>query len=739
MKKDFHVSGAGNLPVEYVYNKFISDENSRLYDWETWEGANGKILYVSPSCEMISGYTDDEFIKDRALLSKIILDEDKYIWEKHREDIHVSRGSHIEHFRIRNKNGNIVWIEHTCSPVMASGLFLGYKANNRDITQIKQSEEKYRLLFENSVETIMVIQNNEIKISNPIAETLTGYSAEELLKIKFFDLVYKEDLEFAYDIYEKRLHGEMDGQRIQLRIVRKSGEIRWVEAYGIKYMWNNKDATLNFAIDITDRKKAEDALKASEEKYRFLTEYASDVIWVHNISKDVLSYVSPAIYQLRGYNVEEVMQQTLEEVLTPQSLKIVKESVEVNIKEFIKNPDNPKCYIDEIQQPCKNGQNVWVEVSTKYRYNSQGDIEIIGVSRNIDERKKIDAQIRYLSYYDQLTGLYNRRFYEEELEKINKEENLPITLVMADVNGLKLTNDAFGHAIGDKLLKQVSDILKQEADEKGIVARTGGDEFVILLPKTTLKQGEELVDRIRKRVNETKMDEVILSVSFGCATKINIDEDMENIFTEAENFMYRKKLLESKSMKSETIKLITKSLYEKDFREEDHCQRVSSICKNIGFAMGLSADEINDLGILGLLHDIGKICVNEKTLNKKGKLSAVDWTAIKRHPEIGYQILRSVNEFSHIAEYVLCHHERPDGKGYPRGLRDHQIPLQAKILSVAEAYDCMININGYKKNTSKQEAVKELLKNAGTQFDEEVVRVLVDVVLCSSCGYKNIN
>lgn len=728
MKKDFHASAAANLPIEYAYNRFISDENSRLYDWETWEGANGKILYVSPSCEKISGYMADEFVKDRALLSKIIVDEDKYIWEKHREDIRVNRGSHIEHFRIKNKNGNIVWIEHTCSPVIASGIFLGYKGNNRDITQLKQSEEKYRLLFENSLETIMVIQDKKIKISNPIAEILTGYSREELLEMSFLDLVYEDDLDFTYKIYERGLHEHKNGEKIQLRIVRKNGEVRWIESYGIQYMWNDKIATLSFSIDITERKKVEDELKASEEKYRFITEYVSDVIWVYNVSKYKISYMSPAVYQLRGYTVEEAINQKIEDMLTPQSLKIIKDSIEENTKEFIENPENPKCYIDEIQQPCKNGQNVWVEVSTKYRYNADGDIEIVGISRNIDERKKIDAQIRYLSYYDQLTGLYNRRFYEEELERINTEENLPITLVMADVNGLKLTNDAFGHAVGDKLLKQVSEILKKEADEEGIVARTGGDEFVILLPKATLKQGEALVDKIRKSVNETKMDEVILSISFGFATKTNISEDMENIFTEAENFMYRKKLLESKSMKSETIKLITKSLYEKDFREEDHCQRVSNICKNIGLAMGLPTDEINDLGILGLLHDIGKICVNEKTLNKKGRLSNVDWVAIKRHPEIGYQILRSVNEFAHIAEYVLCHHERPDGNGYPRGLKDHQIPLHAKILSVAEAYDCMININGYKKNITKKGAIKELLRNAGTQFDEEVVKVMVKML-----------
>lgn len=729
MTQDFYKTVIEKLPIEYVYHKFICDENNRPYDWETWEGSNGKFIYVSPSCEKISGYTTEEFNNDVNLLEKIILDEDKFIWKNHRCEIDVNRGYHSEQFRIKNKNGRVVWIEHTCSPVLtAAGLFLGYKSNNRDITSLKESEEKYRLLFENSVETIVVIQDKKIKINNPICQILTGYSSEDLLEKPFDEIIYEEDLETANKFHEKRLLGQIKNQKNKFRIVRKNGEIRWVESEGIQFMWNNKLATLNFVIDITESKKAEDALKASEEKYRFLTEYASDVIWVQNISKDKLSYISPSIYQLRGFTVEEAMTQTMEETLTPKSLKIVKDGIKVEVEEFIKNPGNPKTYIQQVQQPCKNGQTVWVEVSTKYRYNPEGDIEIIGVSRNIDERKKTEDKIRYLSYYDQLTGLYNRRFYEEELSRINSEENLPITLVMADVNGLKLTNDAFGHVVGDKLLKQISELLKQECHEKGIVARTGGDEFVMLLPRTSINEGEEVVNRIKERIDNTEMDEVILSISFGWATKTTINEDMENIFAEAENFMYRRKLLESKSMKSKTIKLITKSLYEKDFREEEHCERVSNICKNIGLTMGLTTNEVNDLGLLGLLHDIGKICVSGNTLNKKGKLTSLDWKAIKRHPEIGYQILRSVNEFSHISEFVLCHHERIDGKGYPRGLKGNQIPLPSRILSVAEAYDTMINGNGYKKTASKQEAIKELLKNMGTQFDEEVAKVMVEMI-----------
>jgi HD-GYP domain-containing protein (c-di-GMP phosphodiesterase class II) len=240
------------------------------------------------------------------------------------------------------------------------------------------------------------------------------------------------------------------------------------------------------------------------------------------------------------------------------------------------------------------------------------------------------------------------------------------------------------------------------------------------------------VYRIIYNKNDVPYDYEFIEINsaFGWATKDDINQDINNIFVQAEDNMYRKKLFESRSMKSKTIKLITKSLYEKNARAQQHCERVSTLCKDVGTALGLSSDMVCELGLLGLLHDIGTIGIHEKILNKPDKLDEFEWVEIRQHPEIGYQILRSVNEFAHVAEFVLAHHERLDGKGYPRNLKDFQIPLQSKILSVADAYDAMTNDFPYKIALTKSEAIKELKVNSDTQFDAEIARVFVEKVLC---------
>ncbi|SHH78509.1 PAS domain S-box protein [Clostridium grantii] len=594
---------------------------------------------------------------------------------------------------------------------------------------LRKSEKKYRLLFENAVEGIIVIQGMKIQICNPMIEEITGFSKEELMSIDFLDFVYDDDKENVKIIHEERLKGEKYKTWQPSRIVRKDKEVRWIETNGIQINWDGKKAILNFIIDVTERKRIEDELRISEEKYRLLTEYASDVIWVLNTNRNKFTYISPSIFYLRGYTPEEAMEENLEQALTKESYDVMTNVIERGINCFIKEPDKYYSYTNEIQQPCKNGDIIWVEVSSKYRYNHMGEIEVVGVSRNIEERKKSENQVIYLSYHDQLTGLFNRRFYEEELKLLDNKRNLPITLVMADVNGLKLTNDAFGHLIGDEVLIRFGKILANETRGNDIVARTGGDEFVLLLPNTNSDEAKIIIKRIKAAIDKEKIEKTILSVSFGWETKNSIDEDFEKIYTKAEDNMYRKKLLESRSMKNETIKLITRSLYEKNSKEQEHCERVSELCKAIGEAIGLSSELIDELGLMGLLHDIGKVAINAEVLNKPEKLNKIERAEIKRHPEIGYQILRSVSELAHIADYVLSHHEKPDGNGYPRKLIDKQIPLQAKILSIAEAYDTMINEYPYKAGLSIEDAVKEIKLNSNKQFDSYIAKVFVEKVL----------
>ncbi len=182
-------------------------------------------------------------------------------------------------------------------------------------------------------------------------------------------------------------------------------------------------------------------------------------------------------------------------------------------------------------------------------------------------------------------------------------------------------------------------------------------------------------------------------------------------------------------MRYKTIEVIIKTLYEKNEREEEHSIRVGELCAQMALALDLNTININELRTVGLMHDIGKIAIDDKILDKAGPLSGSEWLEIKRHPEIGYRILSSLNEYASIAKYVLAHHERWDGKGYPKGLKGEDIPWQSRIIAVADAYDAMTSHRPYRKALSKETAISIIKRNAGTYFDPKIAKILVEKVL----------
>jgi len=300
---------------------------------------------------------------------------------------------------------------------------------------------------------------------------------------------------------------------------------------------------------------------------------------------------------------------------------------------------------------------------------------------------------------------------------------------MADINGLKLMNDSFGHTAGDIYIQKVAEVLREGFREKDIISRLGGDEFIILSPNTDIVEIKELIGRINERTKHEAVNKITLSVSFGYSVKYREEESILEVLRKAEDYMYKKKLLVSTGIRGKTIYTVMAALHEKNPREEQHSFRVSELCEKMGTALGLQEDEVKELKTVGLLHDIGKVAIEEGILNKNGKLVEQEWAEIKKHPEIGYRILSSVNELSEMADYVLAHHERWDGNGYPKGLKGNEIPVQSRIIAIADAYDAMISERSYRQALPKEYAISELIKGAGTQFCREYVHVFIDKVV----------
>ena len=266
--------------------------------------------------------------------------------------------------------------------------------------------------------------------------------------------------------------------------------------------------------------------------------------------------------------------------------------------------------------------------------------------------------IRFLSYHDPLTGLYNRRYIEEAISRMHSAEDLPISVIVGDVNGLKLTNDVFGHKAGDSLLKHAAEILKRNCREGGLVARWGGDEFVVIMPRTDIAAAEKIVDQIKTSCGTSDEKGLRLSLSMGCASKEDPETDLQCVLQEAEERMYHQKLLEGKSYRNAIINTLLATLYEKSIETETHTARLGYFCKKVGKRLQLSSKEMDELALLAILHDIGKVGISQTILQKPEKLAFSEWEEMKRHPEIGYRIAQATPELAVTAEYILSPHER---------------------------------------------------------------------------------
>lgn len=341
------------------------------------------------------------------------------------------------------------------------------------------------------------------------------------------------------------------------------------------------------------------------------------------------------------------------------------------------------------------------------------------------ELEKMNEQNLYASLHDSLTGLYNRCLFEREMERLNRRRS-PFGILICDVDGLKLLNDTLGHTFGDEILKAAAMILRSLYGEGHIVARIGGDEFAVLFQSSLSPE----LSRIYNEVGEYNQmnPSVPLSVSVGFAGSESAFESTAALFREADNNMYRVKLRNRKSVCEKLVKTMLRALEKRRIVTPEQSARMEKLFTAFALRAGVPQKDLPLLRLFARYYDIGKVGVPNAILFKRGSISQRERTEAERHSEIGSRIAHFSATLDPVADWILKHHEWWNGEGYPFGLKGEEIPIECRLMAIADAYNAMTDDRPYRRAMGREEALGELRRCAGIQFDPALVAIFAEMV-----------
>lgn len=629
------------------------------------------------------------------------------------------------------RKGERIW--HTVlTPIIQDGTVKYILGSRKDITLQKKAEgekeqlfQRLQTMFSGHMAVMLLIEpvSGRILDANPSACHYYGYTLEEIRQIRIQDINTLP----AEEVEELRKKAAKEKQRYFLFPHRlKSGEIRYVDVYSCPVTHNGETLLYSIIFDVTDREEYKVQLHQEKELLSITLHSIGDGV-VTTDKEGRITLLNKVAEEITGWSTKEAQGRPFSQVFN------------------LINEETGQPIVDPVAKVLEKGEiiglaNHTVLINKDERYipiaDSAAPIKdqkgrlfgVVIVFRDVTREKEHQDEILYLSRHDHLTGLFNRRFMEEEMKNLDETCQLPLAIIMGDVNGLKITNDVFGHEAGDMLLQIAARTIRENCRQEDIIVRWGGDEFLIMLPRTTQDTAERVIQRIKEGCLAYSEGTVQLSVSFGCAVKTKEEDNLQLILKEAEEWMYHQKLMEGKSYRNTIINILLTTLFEKSMETEEHAERLKDYCNLVGSKLKCSDKELQELTLLAILHDIGKIGIRESILQKPGPLTPEEWEEMRKHPEIGYRIAQNTPELANVAEHILSHHERWDGKGYPRSLTRDEIPLVCRILAVADAYDAMTSDRFYRKAMSEKAALTELKNNAGTQFDPLVVSTFLEIL-----------
>jgi diguanylate cyclase (GGDEF)-like protein/PAS domain S-box-containing protein len=487
----------------------------------------------------------------------------------------------------------------------------------------------------------------------------------------------------------------------------------YLEVHTAKVEMEAMNARLEVAV--TEERESRNELEIRQGYWRALFENAQDAIALVDLSCTIIA-ANAAFLRLFEWQSEDVIGRDIDLLVASHRLdeaRFLSSQTTVGMANFL------------TARLTSSGQEIDVEISI-VPIRALGQVEgAYAIYRDVRARRAAEREMQKLSQYDQLTGVYNRAYFDNSLRNLEQSGAVPISLLLGDTNGLKLVNDAFGHALGDEMLRLSADALRAYARPGDIVARVGGDEFAMILPNTTEAEAEALALCVEAECRERSEGLRQLSLAFGVSCKTAVTDNLFALFVQAEDRMYRRKLREGKSVRGSLITSLMQALEEKTRDTTAHSDRMGDLARDLARRLGASGSDLDDIYMLATLHDIGKIGVPDHILNKPSQLSPEEWEIMKKHSEIGYRIASSTVELAHLAEGILHHHERWDGTGYPYALAGEDIPWPAQIISVVDAYDAMTNHRAYRDALTHSEAIACIRAGSGKQFAPHVAEAFL--------------
>lgn len=637
-----------------------------------------------------------------------------------------------------NKNAIHASLEALMAFVFLAVIFKLFTKNSMLANISKRLNKKdyvFATLFDHLPMGVALSEDDKLgsTVVNKEFETIFGRPEHELMKTSLEKMIGSDDGLNDAEGFALFKQGDVSSYTSVKKIEKPDGQTAWINMNVVSLNKGDDKAGkshLCIAEDVTQRILTETALLESERSKAVLLAHLPGMAYrCLNDHQWTMLFVSEGCRKLTGYEPESLIYNkdiSFDNLIAPEHREFVRLEWERMLD--LKTP-----FHGEYELIDKNGIRKWVMEMGQGIYDEDGNVVALeGLIIDVTEQKLREAQIKHMSDHDFLTGLFNRKFFEEEKSRLEEDCFVPVSVIIANINGVRLINDAFGHAEGDRVIIEAASFIKRRCREGDILARTGGDEFTLLLPNTDSHEAYHILRNIHKaceqhnEMNPNRQYDVSVSLGFG--TKNLKSETIEQAAKEAEEYMHNRKLLNRRSSHSTILSSITATMYERSQETEEHAERLSLLSKKIGERLQLPQKSLDAIELFAMLHDIGKVGIDDRILNKPGKLNDEEWAIMKRHPEIGYRIAVSSPDLEPIADYILSHHERWDGKGYPQGLKGEDIPLLSRILAVVDAYDAMTEDRVYRKALSKEQALEEIDKNAGTQFDPMIAQRFIEIM-----------